>query len=170
MKKSILPVFAVCVLILTGCTYLQTSNSSHKSSTITKKHTSSKLLYDQRSKLSLHVELKHLLALKSIKQLDDYITVLDQNGNQVTHLPVINGQVSIAMQFMPKILDLKYSEEDVPISVVIYQVCSILQHDIRYKSVKSEINESKDVEDLVIEGISWNSNTNSISFQFTNES
>ena len=170
MKKSILPVFAVCVLILTGCTYLQTSNSSHKTSTITKKHTSSKLLYDQRSKLSLHVELKHLLALKSIKQLENYITVTDQDGNQVTHLPVINGQVSIAMQFMPKILDLNYNKKEVPISLVIYQVCSILQHDILYKSEKSELNKQKSVEDLIIEGISWNSNTNSLSFKFTNES
>jgi len=162
MKNLFFVVFAVSIVVLTGCTFTQTSIPLSKSVSIA----TPKRLYDQKDKLSLHVDVKHLLELSSREQLEKYIKVVDPNGNKVTHLPVIDGQVSIFTIFSSQILDLKYSEPEVPISVVIYQVCSILQHDILNQEKEQSSQNKSSLENLVIEGISWNENKNSLSFIF----
>ena len=170
MKKIFLIIFIVNTLILTGCTYFKTSeNSPEQLISNSKDIPTSNLLYDKKGTLSLNVKIKRLLSLKSKEELEKYITVLDQNGNRVTHLPVINGQVSIAMQFMPQILDLKYTQTEVPISTVIYQACSIIQHDIEYNAVESEITDHNQVEDFVLKQILWDNETDSLSFRFKRE-
>ena len=169
MKKVIIALTAVNIVILTGCSSLSreqaptTPPSPPPPSPKISKH-----LYNGHSKLLLHVRIKDLLALKNREELEKYITVTDQDGNIVTHLPVKNGQISVSMKFIPKILDLKYNEKEIPISLLIYQVCSILQHDIKYSSVKTSFPESKDIEELVIEEISWNSTHESLLFSFNN--
>ena len=165
MKKLIIALTALNIVILTGCSSLSMEQTAIKTPP---HHESSKFLYNGQSKLSLHVKVKDLLALKDRDELEEYITVTDQYGNRVTHLPVKNGQISVFMKFIPKILDLKYNKKEIPISLLIYQVCSILQHDIKYSSIKNSFPESKDIEELVIEEISWNSTNESLLFSFNN--
>ena len=167
MKKIILLTLIVSTFNITGCTYLNsfTSSCCTIESNITKP-IEAKVLYDKKGKLSLDVNIKHLLALQSREELDKYITVLDQDGNHVTHIPVINGQVSVATQFMPQILDLKYNESEVPISTVIYQACSIMQHDLKYNTITSPIVGNNKMEELILKQITWDNKRNSLLFKF----
>jgi hypothetical protein len=162
MKKLIRAFIPVGIIILSGCSILEQPPVPLPQTT--KKTTvSPKNLYNKKEKLSLHVDVRHLLSLQNRKQLEKYIQVVDQNGKKVTHIQVIDGQVSIFTPLTSKILDLKYNESEIPLSVVIYQVCSILQHDI----LKSKKQDSLDKEDLIIEEISWDEYSNALSFLFS---
>lgn len=170
MKKIILLIFIVSIVNITGCTHFETLIRSCTPPTPESGNsTNTNLLYNKQSKLSLDVSVRHLLALKSREELEKYITVSDQNGNHVTHISVVNGQISVATQFMPQILDLKYTESEVPISTVIYQACSIIHHDLKYNAVKSKITDDNKLEDLVLKQITWDNKRNSLLFKFKKE-
>jgi len=166
MKKAINAVQLFILIILTGCTLLTPPEISKPASSQLQKEPV-KVLYREKDNLSLSVDVKHLLSLKNIEQVSEYVKVKDRQGNEITHLPVNDGQISVFIDFTPNLLELRYNEKDVPISIVVYHVCAILEKDVISNNIQSSFKKFNSVDGLLVKEITWNNSTYSWEFKFS---
>jgi len=168
MKKVYTALKFSILIILTGCA-LTTPKTIPTPKTSKVKKEPVKIIFDKKEELFLDIDVKHLLTLKDDQQLTEYVKVRDRKGNLVTHLPVKNGQIEVFMDFTPNLLELRYKGNDVPISIVVYHVCSILEKDVINSRFQSSFRKFNSVEELHIEEICWNNSLYSWEFKFSSK-
>ena len=165
MKKNIIALNLFTLIILSGCTLLTPTEKLTPSITSAKKEPV-KVIHDKKEHLLLNIDVKYLLSLTTSEQVSEYVKVKDRNGNQITHLPVKNGQIAVYMDFTPSLLELRYKEDDVPVSLVVYHVCSILKKDVISSDTQSSFKKFNSVDELLIDEICWNDSNYSWEFKF----